>query len=309
MSGLQRSLLVGSLLLALAGAARANTTRTLPHRVKAGDTLSLLAAEYYGDRNYAVFIMVENQMKHARKLRAGEQIRIPVGHDVTARGGETYEALAKRYLGDVRRAAFLAASNGAKLGGTLAAGEKVRIPLRVVHEAAADEPLSMIAASYLGDRRKAELLKSYNFLESDTVGKGERIVVPIEHVRVREQKRPAQTAAAKQRITKRQKVQVLAERRLDEAYDAWRAGKYESVTDKLGQLETEYVDAETAAQINVLLGRAHVAFGNRSLARRVFEKALERLPRYTVNARDVSPTVLEVWKQAGGKVTEPGAKQ
>jgi len=290
--------------LALPSIAAANT-RTKSHRVKKGDTLSLLAAEYYGDRNYAVFIMVENRMKHARKLKPGERIRVPIGHDVTAKGGETYPELAKKFLGDRRRGAFLARSNGGKLGGTLAAGIKVRIPLRVIHEAANEERLAMIAASYLGDRRKAGLLKSYNSLKSDTLAKGERIEVPIEHVRVRAKKRPGQDAAAKQRIAKREKVQVLAERRLDEAYDAWRAGKYDTVTEKLVKLEIAYVDADTAAQIAVLLGRAHIAFGNRSAAKRAFEKALERQPSHEVSPRDISPTVLEVWKQAGGGVSQP----
>ena len=47
------------------------------HKVKAGDTFELLAAEYYEDRNDAVFLLVANHLKHPRKLVAGEKIRVP----------------------------------------------------------------------------------------------------------------------------------------------------------------------------------------------------------------------------------------
>ncbi len=304
---MRRALLSVAVIIGLSLPATVNAgTRTKTHRVKKGDTLALLAAEYYGNRRYAVFIMVENRMKHARKLKRGERIRIPIGHDITAKGGETYPQLAKKYLGDSRRGGFLAKSNGSKVGGTLAAGVKIRIPLRVLHEAANEESLGMIAASYLGDRRKGALLRRYNFLDGNSIGKGERIEVPIEHVRVRSNKAP--DAAAKQREAKRKKVQILAERRLDEAYDAWNAGKYETVTEKLAKLEIAYVDADTAAQIGVLLGRAHIAFGNRSAAKQAFEGALERQPNHKLNPREISPTVLSAWKQAGGTVSAPAKR-
>jgi len=297
----RRALFVALVLcLSLALPARAEVTRTKTHVVRKGDTLALLAAEFYGNRRYAVFIMVENRMKHPRKLRPGERISIPIGYDITAQGGETWASLAKKYLGSAKRAEFLAHSNGTKVGGTLAAGVKIRIPMRVIHEAASTESLAMIAAAYLGDRRKAELLREYNVLEGDTIPKGKRIEVPIEHVHVRSGQTP--DAAARKREAKRKRVQVLAERHLDDAYDAWRAGKYDIVTAKLAPLETEYVDADTAAQIGVLLGRAHIAFGNKSAAKQAFERALKRQPTKILSPRDISPTVLAVWKQAGGKV-------
>ena len=161
----------------------------------------------------------------------------------------------------------------------------------------------MLACLTISVIRTFQAMRSSNYTR-DSISKGDRIEVPIEHVRVRAKKLPGRDAAAKQRIAKRQKVQVLAERRLDEAYDAWRGGKYEVVTEKLVKLEIAYVDADTAAQIAVLLGRTHIAFGNRSAAKQAFARALERQPSYTLSPRDISPIVLEVWKQAGGGVTQ-----
>ena len=37
-----------------------------PYRVKKSDTLDVIAAEFYGDRNDAIFIVAENKMKQPR---------------------------------------------------------------------------------------------------------------------------------------------------------------------------------------------------------------------------------------------------
>ena len=94
-----------AIVVGLAPHARAQTTTSdvTVYRVKQGDTLDLLAAEFYGDRGQAIFIIASNKILHPRPLKAGEKIRIPVTRLVTTSPGETWESIASTYLGDPRR--------------------------------------------------------------------------------------------------------------------------------------------------------------------------------------------------------------
>ena len=58
-----------ALLCLTATSIEAQKLDTIKVKIKRGDTLELLAAEYYGDRQHAVFIMKANRMTHPRKLR------------------------------------------------------------------------------------------------------------------------------------------------------------------------------------------------------------------------------------------------
>ena len=64
---MKRALLALAVCALLAAPARADRDY-LTYKVRPGDSLALLAAEYYGDRNHAVFIMVANKLDHPRPL-------------------------------------------------------------------------------------------------------------------------------------------------------------------------------------------------------------------------------------------------
>ena len=68
----------------------------------------MIAAEYYGDRSDAVFIVAENKIKDGRvqAVRCASAFRST--REVTTEKGDTFESLAKTYLGDASRAEFLA---------------------------------------------------------------------------------------------------------------------------------------------------------------------------------------------------------
>ena len=275
------------------------------HTVKSGDTLELLAAEYYGDRRHAVFIMVANHMDHPRKLRRGEKIQIPIGQDVTAKAGDTWKSLAAAFLGAEERGDFLAKFNGADPGASIAAGTTVHIPLRVTHTAATKVTLEQLAATYLGDRKRANVLKEYNFLDKDTLEKGESIVIPIQRVRVRAEKLPAPDADSRARIAKRAEMMELAKRVLPDARTAWRIGDYAAIRNELTKVNTDYLDADWATEIGVLLGAAYIAFDDKDSALATFRKILERQPNHMLSKVEYSPKICDVWKAAGGELVEP----
>jgi hypothetical protein len=278
--------------------------RYITHRAKPGDSLQLLAAEYYGDRRHAVFIMVANKIAHPRPLKRRERIRIPVGRDITTAAGDSFKSLAAAHMGDERRAGFLAAFNGSTEDASIAAGEEIRIPLRVTHTAAARVDIGVLAATYLGDRSKASFLKDYNFLTKDYLTKGESIIIPILRVRVRQSKLPAPDEESAARISKRREMQELAARALLLAQAAWRSGDYTSIRKELSAIDTDYVDADAATKIGLLLGSTYIAFSDTPSALAAFRKVLERRPDHELDEYEHSPKIRAVWKQAGGKVSK-----
>ena len=290
-----------------AASAEAPRPIAVVHRVSPGDSLALLAAEYYGDRRHQVIISAANGLDEQQPLAPGKRLRIPVDQEVVTAAGDTLDALAEQHLGDARRARFLVGFSGSMLaelaGDTpLAAGLVIRVPLHVRHSLAADEVLAAVAERYLGNPEKARLLREYNFLDDEAPVPGTELLVPVYHVSVRDPRRPALDEASSQRAARRTEMQPQAIAALASARAAWSAGDHAAVRRLLGELDTSYLDAALAVEINVLLGGAHVAFGDEAPALAAFRQALARNPSHALDPYQVSPKIRAVWKQAGGTV-------
>lgn len=290
------------LLAALAAPARAQELNVFRHKVEAGDTMELLAAEYYGNRKHAVFLMKANNMTHPEKLRPGRRLKIPRQLEIIANVGDTLEGFAEQYMGDARRAPFLAEFNNLPAGASIAAGQTIVIPFHFKHTAQARETLTIVAATYLHDGRKADLLKGYNFIDVDELERGESIVVPIYNVRVRPGRMPERDAASVEREARLREMEEKAILALPTARTAWRAGDYDVVKRALVEIDLAYLPTELVVEVGVLLGAAYVAFGDNDSAMATFEQVLRRAPGHALRAYDFSPTIQAVWTKAGGSV-------
>ena len=284
------------------------TSDTMSYRVKANDSLPLIAAEFYGDRNKAIFIMVANKIVHPRPLRAGEKLKIPVSRQVITSPGDTFETLAATFLGDVRRGPFLAEFNDLSPDDGLASGSAIAIPFTVTHTAQATETIANITAAYFGDTKNAGMIRRYNFLEKDTIEKGERLSVPIFNVRLQASKMPSINADSKARRDRQHKAQDLAAKAIPAAKQAWRDGDYAEVKAALAEVELDidYLDLAQAVDVGILLGSLHVAFNDTKPALEAFKRVLERKPTHQLGPYLHSPKLLAVWTEAGGTVAGEG---
>lgn len=293
-------------IVSVAAPARAQdaTGDTLSYRVHKSDTLELVAAEFYGDRADAVFIVAENKLQHPRPLVPGERLKIPVTREIATAKGEDFPALASTYLGDARRAPYLAEFNSLSPEDSLPTGTTLTIPFHVTHVAAGPESLASIAASYFGDPKQAEMLRRYNNLDKPALDKGESIIVPVLHVRVRPQKLPPLDPDAKARRDQQLKAAADAAIALPVARTAWLGGDFAGVRSALAPLgdRLDYLDAAQAVEIGVLLGKAAVAFDDTAGAVAQFTQVLNRKPRHALSPYADSPKVLVAWKKAGGHV-------
>lgn len=275
---------------------------TLTHAVKKGDTLELLAAEYYGDRRDAIFIRVENGITRPRPLRPGERLRIPMDREITASAGDTLASLAKAHLGDERRAPLLAEVNKLSAGASLAAGQTLRIPFFISHLVTAKDTLANLAATYLGSSRRAEVLAAYNFVPNAALTPGATIIIPIYQVHLSDARRPAPDPASRARQENHAAMQKRASERLPDARAAWEAGNYAAAKKALTDLDIDYLDTAKAVDVAILLGSVEIAFGKPDEALALFRRALSRAPHHLLRAYQSSPKICAVWKQAGGAI-------
>jgi len=228
---------------------------------------------------------------------------MPIVRTITASSGDTLEALAATHLGDRRRAKYLAQFNSLPPDTSLAAGQRLTIPFHIRHVASTRVTLASLAATFLFDRKQAHLLRDYNFLTSSTIEKGTSITIPMFSLRVRPSKLPAPDRESAARAKKRLAMQTLAAPAVRRALSAWKSGDFTEVKRLLAPIETDYLNADSAAEIGVLLGSAYVAFDDVDSALASFGKVLARRPKHHLDPYTFSPKIRRVWQQAAAAKT------
>src|SRR5262249_32768854 len=126
-----------------------------------------------------------NGLQRGAPLRPGQRIRIPTAFLYRIRRGDTLEGLTQRFLEDRRRTALLGALNNLRATEHLHEGQELLIPFQHVHRSEAPESLQSVARAFYGDASKARMLAEYNFRSAPMLAKGDRLLVPIAHVRIR----------------------------------------------------------------------------------------------------------------------------
>ncbi|MEO6777113.1 MAG: LysM peptidoglycan-binding domain-containing protein [Kofleriaceae bacterium] len=294
--------------LLVARIAAADDADFVQYKVKPGDTIDLVAAEFYGDHvRTSVFIVDENKWKTYRKLNPGERIRVPITREITTAKGDTLPELATKYLGDASRATYIAQLNHLEVTDIPAAGVALRLPFRVTHVAQTTESLAAIAQFYFGDAKQAELLRAYNNLgDKAALEKNDSIVVPVMSLRVHTERLPAPSAEALARRKQHANANEAAATALPAARLAQLQGDYAEVAKALAEIakQLEYLDEPAFGEAGMLLGTARVAAGDKAGATAVFGEVVAREPARTLSPYYASPTVIEAWSAAGGRVVE-----
>ena len=292
-------LLAGSLRLAHAQDAGSDV---YVHRVAKGDTLQILAAEFYGDRTKAIYIMVANKLDHPRPLKPGERMKIPVTRRYLAAPGDTFETIAANFLGDAKRGPFLAEFNGRTADERLASGTELWIPFAITHTAQATESIESIGAAYFGSNKFTQLIRRYNFLEADktSIDKGDKLVIPIFNVKLAASKLPPLDATSRERLDRQKRAQALAVTAIPAAKQAWRDGDFSLVRDTLAEVEpdVDFLETEQAVDVGVLIGAMRVAFDDRKSALEAFKRVLDRKRDHTLSPYLYPKKVLDVWEDA-----------
>lgn len=272
------------------------------HVTRPGDTAEALATQYYNNRSLAALVREVNKLPPNANLRPGQRLRIPSATQYRVNRGETLEIVAKRRLGDARRAHFLAEWNGLKPGAQPSAGTKLLVPELILHRAAAPESFAALAKNLFGDAAQAKMLQAYNFHPGALIGRGERILIPFTMVRsqaavsvsaAQHARKPEDTA----RLEAEQAARLAAGVALAEK--AYRDGNYAEIPGALIRLlASEKPSEQQLGEIHRLLAFAYVALGVDELAFKEFQEMLQHDPQATLDAATVSPKIREVFDRA-----------
>jgi LysM repeat protein len=317
---------VGALVAVLAAVlvlGRPASARSVTYTVQAGDTAESIAADYYGNRSLAVIVLEANGLERSSRLRPGLRLRIPTAFRYRVRRGDALELIAQRCCGDKRRAPLVAQLMGLRPGDKLREGQELVMPFEITHRAEAPESLSAMARTYYGDASKAKLLADYNFRSSPLIAKGERVLVPIAHVKIRavylqpvnppvvtEPDKtisvapgavPPPVAPASEREAQRREVELAARvgGLLVEAEKSYKDGAYAEVAADLDKLLSEEDPSEgQLAEIFRLKAYSYVALGMDDLAERAFREVLARKPGLQLDEATVSPKIRGALERA-----------
>lgn len=286
----------------------ARADETMQYVVRQGDTLQLLAAEFYGDRALAVFIAAVNKRDGNRAVRPGDKLRLPATREVITSPGDTFANLAESWLGDKRRSTYLARWNGLTEADGLAAGTTLVLPVHVTHVAKKGETFASISLRYFGSEESAEVLRQYNFVEAG----GEptlrqRLIVPAHQMRLRTTGAPMTLVDdSSARNDRRQRVQQAVATALPNARAAYRAGDYAATKRELTGLDVDYLETIDAMQVGVLLGASYIAFGDTDSARTLFRRVREKRPDMELSDYLYSPSIRKVWAEASQGAANDG---
>jgi LysM repeat protein len=314
------------IVVALCALASPALARMIVYTAKNGDTAESIAADYYGNRSLATFISEGNGLGKDAKLKAGQKVRIPTAFHYRVRRGDTLEGLGGKFLDDKRRGVLLAWFNPMKGQDKLREGQDLIIPFQHIHHAEAPESLNSVARNFYGDPNKSKLLMDFNFRTSPMLAKGERVILPIAHVRVRsvhlqqlaapppvvaskkvkhEKQPPEETAptlaAAPDKEAEKREAE-LAERvsaQLQTAEKSYKEGAYEAVPAQLDKLLAAEDPSEAQlAEIFRLKAFAYVALGMDELAVSSFREVLARKPDLALDEATVSPKIRSALDKA-----------
>ncbi|HEY3806062.1 MAG TPA: LysM domain-containing protein [Kofleriaceae bacterium] len=294
-----------AIVIALAATAHAQEAADVSYRVKQGDTIELVAAEFYGDHaKTAVFIAEENKLKPPYKIYPGERLKVPVTREIATSKGDNFASLAAQWLGDDKRAPFLADANHMQPTDALPTGTVLVVPFAVAYVAQGSEPLVVVATAFYGDPKQAEALRAYNGLDRNALDKGESILIPSLHVRTRSEHAPTLDADGAQRHEQQKHALADAQAALPIARADWREGDFAHVRSTLAPIakRLDYLDTKTLIDVGVLLGKADVAFEDKDAAIALFQEVRARAPSVTLSAYAESPKVLDAWRAANGAV-------
>jgi hypothetical protein len=305
--------------LVILGVAASASAKVVVYSAKPGDTPESIAADYYGNRSQAIFILETNGLERDKPLRTGQKVRIPTAFHYRVHRGDTLEGLSKKFLDDGRRSPFLAAFSGLRPTDKLREGQDLLIPFQHVHRTEVPESLQSVARAFYGDASKAKLLADYNFRTAPMLAKGERVLVPIGHVHIRavrlqpvverpvigskQKELPAAPVLAPAPPKEAQKREAeLAEKvgkSLAIAEKAYKDGSYSDVPAVLDKVLTEEEPSESQlAELFRLKAFAYVALGLDDLAVNAFREVLARKPDVALDEATVSPKIRAALERA-----------
>lgn len=289
--------------------------RALRITVKRAQSVETIARRYYGNPGAARAILAANGLdpwgRRLSRVARGQRLALPTAWGYRIRRGDRWAALALRYLGDARQAAFLARLSGKVPGLRPPLGHVILVPALVSVRVPPRGRLTFVASRLLGLPAQASAVRAlvhrirdYNRIRG-RLSPRRRIWVPLVTLRLLAWYLPNPPPGLSLRASRRARAALL------QGATALRRGDFHGALAVTGPaLGWDRVEAAVVAGLWRVRVTAWVALNRMDLARKAAAASLRLQPSFPLDAALVSPKVRAVFRQArrraGGKGRQGG---
>lgn len=282
-------------LLALTAQCRA----TVYHTIRSGESLAIVAKQYYGDPAKAIFLLEYNGITDPRTIEPGRRLIIPEVRFHRVRRGETLALIAKRYLNDPKKSRGLVQLNRIKDPKSLSPGMKILIPVEIIHTVKKGESLSSIAGKYYGQFNTSELIALYNDIKDPINLKvGTRLILPISNLKIVRKKSPTQPRTRQPQPPPGKRA---GKEFLEKGTSDYFMGDYVGAVENLRKaIESGLNEKDDISKAHRFLAYSYVALNERVKAKDSFRQALKVDPDLRLDPVYVSPKIMEVFEEVKG---------
>jgi LysM repeat protein len=170
-------------LLALASAAVFASTHAtaFTHTVQKNETLAQIAERTYGRIQYEKILVAANALdaQGGSPIVAGQRLEIPALDHYRINAGDTWEGLAKQFLGDPDRNVVLAQANDTMPWIPPAEGAEIIVPYNLRYIATQADTIVTITQKFTGEKEKAWIYDQYNHLKGQPIRRGDVVLIPL----------------------------------------------------------------------------------------------------------------------------------
>ncbi len=290
-----------AIILVLLAVLSSTDSAAFPHIVKAGESVAQIAEEMYGRVEVERVVVAANSLDARRGsgIVVGMRLELPaVGHHKVL-PGDTWKSIAVELLGHERRADVLSQVNDSRPWLPPAVGREIVVPYNLRYVARSGDTAQSVAYRFLGVRKGAWKIASYNGLRRAKLKQGEVILVPLIDLALTDKgKRAALNAGALVRSQgggAARRVQEHATLEIPRLSQNIRRGRYvEAVVRGAALLAQEGLSDRQLAEIYRLLTVSYVALDATGLAVTACAKWRKLDTSEVLNPIDHSPKILAV---------------
>jgi hypothetical protein len=272
--------------------------RAFPLVVQSGDTLAGIAQRVYGRVEYEGLLVSANGLDaHGGiPIAAGMRLEVPALAYRRVAAGDTWASLATSLLGSAARAPVLAFANDSKPWLAPTENAEIIVPYNLRFVAEGGENLSVVAERFLGDKKRAWMLASYNGLDDLQLRAGQLVLIPLTDLRLT----VIGQEAARRALDgwggtggERRAEQTAANGELHALLADVRGGRYtEAVARGVALLAGSALTTPQRALVQRQLLEAYAALGATGRAADACREWRRAAPRARVEPREMSPKLV-----------------
>jgi nucleoid-associated protein YgaU len=170
--------------LALGAALASSDATAFTHVVQKNETLAQIAERTYGKIQYEKILVAANALdaQGGSPIVAGQRLEIPALDHYRIASGDTWQGLAKNFLGEPERSVVLAQANDTLPWIPPAEGAEIIVPYNLRYIATQADTIVTITQKFLGEKEKAWIYDQYNHLKGQPVRRGDVILIPLSNL-------------------------------------------------------------------------------------------------------------------------------